>query len=440
MVSEHDPAVAEYQHEKSRPREAEALHMLRKIASLVKPIMRQRGWRVGVLTEFYPEERNLLGLNINKGERICLRLRYAGDERQFMPLEQVTDTMLHELCHIVHGPHDEPFHNLWNQLRDEYENLIRKGYTGEGFLSAGHKVGGGRIPMHEARRRARAAAEKRKALSVGSGQKLGGAPTRRGQDIRQVIADAAAKRAIVTKGCASGTTKEREREIVEGTNKRGVRTKAEEDDANEEAIMIAYIDLVQEEERQKYGDAYIPPSEKNPAGSRGGPVGKTKAEEVAAAELSLLKAEQKARNPIPPVPNSTKPNINTPYASITKSNPSAATIDLTNPALAPTPTSWTCAICTLVNPHTYLFCDACGIERPSPSPPPIGLLPRAVRSTPSSIRDSNAVKAVRTLRELDDMEKRKPQKPLGWLCQRCGQFMEQEWWTCANCGEMKTSS
>ena len=96
MAYEHEPAVLEFQHEKSRPREAEALHMLRKIASLVKPIMRQRGWRVGVLTEFYPEERNLLGLNINKGERICLRLRYAGDDRQFMPVEQITDTMLHE--------------------------------------------------------------------------------------------------------------------------------------------------------------------------------------------------------------------------------------------------------------------------------------------------------------------------------------------------------
>ena len=96
MVYEHEPAIAEFQHEKSRHREAEALHMLRKIASLVKPIMRQRGWRVGVLTEFYPEERNLLGLNINRGERICLRLRHAGDERQFMPLEQITDTMLHE--------------------------------------------------------------------------------------------------------------------------------------------------------------------------------------------------------------------------------------------------------------------------------------------------------------------------------------------------------
>lgn len=96
MVFEHDPAVSEYQHERTRPREAEALQTLRKVASLVKPIMRQRGWKVGVLTEFYPPERNLLGLNIDKGQKICLRLRYPGDERQFLPLEEVTDTMLHE--------------------------------------------------------------------------------------------------------------------------------------------------------------------------------------------------------------------------------------------------------------------------------------------------------------------------------------------------------
>lgn len=95
-MHEIDPLVAEYEHEKFRPREAEALQTLRKVASLVKPIMRQRGWRVGVLTEFWPPENNLLGLNWNKGQKICLRLRYPYDERQFIPLEEVMDTMLHE--------------------------------------------------------------------------------------------------------------------------------------------------------------------------------------------------------------------------------------------------------------------------------------------------------------------------------------------------------
>ena len=295
--------------------------------------------------------------------------------------------------------------------------------------------------MHEARRRARAAAEQRKVLTAGSGQKLGGAPIRRGEDVRQVIANAAARRAAVIKGCASGTTREREKEIVDGSNKRGVRTKATQDDANEEAIMIAYIDLVQEEEREKYGDAYIPPSKENPAGSRGLLAGKSKAEDIASAELARLRTKDKAKQSPPPIPTSTKPNANPPSAPSTRSKPPASTIDLTNPALAPTPSSWTCDICTLVNPTTCLFCDACGIERPSPPSSPLSSnnqLPD--RPKPSSLRDTNAVKAVRKLRELDEREKGSPQKPLGWLCQRCGQFMELEWWTCANCGEMKASS
>ena len=282
--------------------------------------------------------------------------------------------------------------------------------------------------MHEARRRARAAAEKRKTLSAGSGQKLGGAPVRRGQDIRKVIADAASRRATVTKGCASGmTSKEKEREIVDLTNKRGIRTKAGEDDANEEAIMIAYIDLVQEEEREKYGDAYIPPSKENPAGSRGMTQGTSKAEEIAAAELARLKA----RDPTPPVPEATKPRPKKP--SIPE------TVDLVDPAMYLVDGSWACEICTLVNPPTHLICDACGIDRPQQAPRPSP--PRKPsQQKPASIRDSNAVKAVRTLRELDEREKTKPKKPLGWLCERCGQFMEMEWWTCANCGCMKSSS
>lgn len=446
MAYEHEPAVAEYQHDKHRPREAEALHMLRKIASLVKPIMRQRRWKVGVLTEFYPEERNLLGLNINRGERICLRLRYPGDEKQFMPLEQVTDTMLHELCHIVHGPHDEAFHNLWHQLRDEYDNLIRKGYTGEGFLSQGHKLGGGRIPMHEARRRARAAAEKRRDLSAGPGQRLGGAPVRRGQDIRKVIADAAQRRATIMKGCASGTTtKEQERQIIDLTNKRGVRTKAGEDDENEEAIMLAYIDLVQEEEKEKYGEAYIPPSRENPAGSRGRDLGRSKAEQVAASELAQIKGESKAKDPVTPIPTATKPQRPPPpSATLIPSKSASELIDLTNPALYPTVDSWACDVCTLINPPGHLVCDACGVERPSP--PSKSTVESSATKLPerqkpeSSIKDGSAVKAVRKLREMDERAKTKGQGPLGWLCGRCGQFMEREWWTCANCGEMKTSS
>jgi hypothetical protein len=70
--------------------------MLRKGASCVKPLMRKRGWRVGVLGEFLPEQPNLLGLNTNRGEHIQIRLRHPGDTNQFLPFEQVLDTLLHE--------------------------------------------------------------------------------------------------------------------------------------------------------------------------------------------------------------------------------------------------------------------------------------------------------------------------------------------------------
>lgn len=50
-----------FSHLKEFPREKDALHTLKKIASLVKPIMRARGWTVKELAEFYPDQQNLLG-------------------------------------------------------------------------------------------------------------------------------------------------------------------------------------------------------------------------------------------------------------------------------------------------------------------------------------------------------------------------------------------
>ncbi|KAL8734214.1 MAG: hypothetical protein Q9166_001700 [cf. Caloplaca sp. 2 TL-2023] len=432
-MHEHDPLVSEYQHEKQRSREADALQTLRKVASLVKPIMRQRGWRVGILTEFYPPEQNLLGLNWNRGQKICLRLRYPGDERQFLPLEEVVDTMLHELCHNVHGPHNEAFHNLWNQLRDEHEALLRKGYTGEGFLSEGRKLGGStqRIPMHEAQRRARAAAEKRRTLTAGSGQKLGGSGVRRGVDIRKVIADAAQRRIDIIRGCGDTDTA-RVKEIVEQTNKSGFKTKVEEDDVNEEAIMLAYIDLVQEEEREKYGKDYIPPSKDNPAGSQG---------------RSSSKPEPGSSNPPPPIPQSTKPN------------PAGAAVpthifDLDDPASAADfSSSWTCNICTLVNPPNYLSCDACGMDRPSPPTSPVSRRPPAPSSRSSGTTLNNMPTLSERLRipkksdKFDnirslnaEIERKVQSQPVGWECIGCGNWMENQWWTCGNCGMMKTRS
>ncbi|GKZ68036.1 hypothetical protein AnigIFM60653_004899 [Aspergillus niger] len=417
-MREIDPLVFEYQHEKQRPRESEALLILRKVASLVKPIMRRRDWKVGTLCEFYPHQRNLLGLNVNAGQKICLRLRYPSDQRQFLPIEQVVDTMLHELCHIVHGPHNQQFHALWNQLRDEHEELVMKGYTGEGFLSEGRRLGGRKMPVDEARRVARAAAEQRRSLSAGSGRRLGGAPVLRGTNMRRVIADAAQRRIEVTNGCASGA--DNSAELAEEASRNGFRTKAEEDDANERAIMEAYIDLIEQEERERYGPSYIPPSHDNPAGPR--------------TTLSP-----------PPVPESSRPRG--------PSQP-ADTIDLvSDDNLYNKP--WSCPTCTLENPANFLCCDACASERPRPTttrsvsgPPsttasssqPNPAVNKNKRSISPSTRYTGFKNRTRAVESLAALERNANKRPLGWLCDNCGAFMETEWWTCSNCGLMKRAS
>jgi hypothetical protein len=60
-MGEHDPLILSFSHLKEFPREKDALHTLKKVASLVKPLMRARGWTVPELAEFYPSEQNLLG-------------------------------------------------------------------------------------------------------------------------------------------------------------------------------------------------------------------------------------------------------------------------------------------------------------------------------------------------------------------------------------------
>lgn len=56
-----DIYVKSFTHLKDRRRADNALRLLQKVASLVKPIMRKRGWVLPVLSEFFPDNPNLLG-------------------------------------------------------------------------------------------------------------------------------------------------------------------------------------------------------------------------------------------------------------------------------------------------------------------------------------------------------------------------------------------
>ncbi len=321
--------------------------------------------------------------------------------------------MLHELAHNVHGPHDSKFHALWNQLRDEHESLMMKGYTGEGFLSKGQRLGGRGVPMEEARRVARVAAEKRRNLAAGSGKRLGGAPVRPGQDVRRVIADAAERRSRTLQGCANDNkTHDEIREIADTATRNGFRTQAEEDAANEAAIAQALWGLVQEDEKAKYGDAYVPPTAGNPTGNGGGGIAH---EEPRTAQMSLP-----------------------------SSHPSPANKDIKRGKQA-LPTTWTCEICTLDNPLSYLSCDACGIERGENVTREMVEGPLQRERTTIDLTEPD-VKSTRTATSSltkptpnmpsEIFQATKP-APQTWQCSFCGRIRERQWWTCDLCGTSK---
>lgn len=322
---------------------------------------------------------------------------------------------------------------MWNQLRDEHEELVLKGYTGEGFLSQGKRLGGTRMPLDEARRQARAAAEQRRAQAKSSGKKLGGAPVLRGTDPRKLRADAAQRRLEVEGGCASGTAEGTEL-AEEAYN--GFKTKAEEDDANEAAIMQAFIELIQEEEREKYGSSYMPPSQDNPAG----PSTQELPPSSDSRDIPKAKPTEISQTEVPEGLHLTNDN---------------------NSYDAP----WTCPACTLENQPAFLCCDACGSERPVPkdTKPAESIqrseLPDRTRSEEKRTkkralpddktekeeravsRDTFALKnRNRALDTLKSLDREVNKKRLGWNCSVCGSFMESQWWTCSACGTMKATS
>lgn len=58
-----------------------------------------------------------MGLNVGGGSEVKLRLRWQDRDLEFLPYDQVVDTMLHELCHNEIAPHNADFYKLWDQIR-----------------------------------------------------------------------------------------------------------------------------------------------------------------------------------------------------------------------------------------------------------------------------------------------------------------------------------
>ncbi|KAF9428005.1 hypothetical protein BGZ94_003642 [Podila epigama] len=123
----------------SKKNHEEALRILKRVATMVKPIMKAHNWKIGTLAEFYRS--GLLGMNTNKGAKIELCLRKHDNENEFLPWQEIIGTMLHELAHNIRGPHDAQFYKAFDDLYDEYDKVVDSGYTGEGFDASGHRLG-----------------------------------------------------------------------------------------------------------------------------------------------------------------------------------------------------------------------------------------------------------------------------------------------------------
>lgn len=103
-----------------QPASDKALELLHEVATLVTPVMHHYNFKVGLLCEMYPKDQRLLGLNVNHGQKICLRLRSATDSKWFLDRDEIIGTMLHELTHNWHGPHDAKFYKSLDELNDSY--------------------------------------------------------------------------------------------------------------------------------------------------------------------------------------------------------------------------------------------------------------------------------------------------------------------------------
>ncbi|KAJ7134986.1 WLM domain-containing protein [Mycena crocata] len=339
-----DVFVKKFNHLKGRPGEERALLMLQRIASLVKPIMRKHNWVLPVLCEFFPNNPNLLvcrwyisvedilakNADVNAGQKILLRLRPAHTPDTFHEEEDVVQTMLHELTHNVHGPHDEKFDKFLAGLQDEYDALQRSGYAGEGFFSKGHRVGEAvshDLPPHLARAKALESAEKRRqtALMLGGGGRLGGRVNVTNLTPRELALQAAERRARNEKTCGSGELAQKEAEK-----------------AAKESIESEAIDLTLESS-DDYDDVIVVDAPSAASGPS----------KIAIPQSKKVAVSTAARPEIKPPPATLK-------SKPTRSRPTPYPV----PVKKPSSFEWTCRICTLLNSDMALQCDACFAERP----------------------------------------------------------------------------
>lgn len=185
--------------------------LLHQVVKLVAPIIHERKFKVGTLCEMYPKSANLLGLNVNRGQKILLRLRYHSNERLFLPLGDIIGTFLHELTHNLYGPHDTKFYRYLDDLKAKFELMQVQGARSGAYVCEEERLGGGTLFggfVSERQKRLQALG---KVKYVGSSGRLGtlaGAGARVNkrarpspETMRRLILEAADRRAKDSKWC-----------------------------------------------------------------------------------------------------------------------------------------------------------------------------------------------------------------------------------------------
>ena len=88
--------------------------------------------------------------------------------------------------------------------------------------------------------------------------------------------------------------------------------------------------------------------------------------------------------------------------------------------------TWECLQCTFHNHEMMEKCEICDAPKAGKHPAlrPGHTATRNKPLPPNPPRFANGVK----------------DQPLGWGCTVCGTYMENQWWTCSQCGTMKVSS
>jgi hypothetical protein len=106
--------------------------------------------------EFYPTNGSLLGLNVNGGARIMIRLRPSHNRHEFLPWESLLGTLVHELVHNAIGEHSYDFYQMVDSLGEEVQrDMLQLRVSGvnpyeikanlpfDWSKSTGHRLGGG---------------------------------------------------------------------------------------------------------------------------------------------------------------------------------------------------------------------------------------------------------------------------------------------------------